>query len=232
VQESIKTSTETNTGLWLWVKALGSTALISAAPVLILLFIPLENAHEQQPLLKILLSFASGGLLGDAFLHLIPHAISPHMHLGDEHGHTHGHSHAHASHDDGHNLSVGLWVLAGIVVFLAVEKFVRYVKGGHSHSHAHEHSHDQKAEKTLKPDDKTDATAPENKKKSTSKAKDSDKEDESKNKEVKSKEIVAGQTGSFPSALINGSFCASVACLMHALILLSNYSTLFYSHCI
>ena len=32
---------------------------------------------------------------------------------------------------------VGLWVLAGIVAFLIVEKFVRFVKGGHTHSHSH-----------------------------------------------------------------------------------------------
>ncbi|KAI1300262.1 Protein catecholamines up [Halotydeus destructor] len=33
-------------------------------------------------------------------------------------------------------MSVGLWVLAGIVAFLMVEKFVRIVKGpGHGHSH-------------------------------------------------------------------------------------------------
>ena len=33
---------------------------------------------------------------------------------------------------------VGLWVLGGIVAFLCVEKFVRYVKGGHGHSHGTE----------------------------------------------------------------------------------------------
>jgi zinc transporter 7 len=32
-------------------------------------------------------------------------------------------------------MGVGLWVLGGIVAFLMVEKFVRYVKGGHGHSH-------------------------------------------------------------------------------------------------
>ena len=36
---------------------------------------------------------------------------------------------------DGHDLSVGLWVLSGILAFLVVEKFVRIVKGGHSHGH-------------------------------------------------------------------------------------------------
>uniref|UniRef100_A0A670HR43 Zinc transporter SLC39A7 n=1 Tax=Podarcis muralis TaxID=64176 RepID=A0A670HR43_PODMU len=47
-----------------------------AAPYFILFLIPVEsNTSQHQALLKLLLSFASGGLLGDAFLHLIPHAL-------------------------------------------------------------------------------------------------------------------------------------------------------------
>lgn len=126
----------------LWLKAMGATATISAAPVFILLFIPLDNADQHQNLLKVLLSFASGGLLGDAFLHLIPHAISPHSHHGnEEHGHEHTHSHSHSGDDHAHNhshdMGVGLWVLAGIIAFLIVEKFVRYVKGDQGHGHSH-----------------------------------------------------------------------------------------------
>ena len=33
------------------------------------------------------------------------------------------------------DMVVGLWVLAGIVAFLIVEKFVRLAKAGHAHSH-------------------------------------------------------------------------------------------------
>ena len=33
------------------------------------------------------------------------------------------------------DMVVGLWVLAGIVAFLMVEKFIRVMKGGHGHSH-------------------------------------------------------------------------------------------------
>lgn len=133
-------SSKKSTGLVLWLQACGATALISVSPIVILLFIPIENAYDakNQNLLKILLSFASGGLLGDAFLHLIPHAVSPHSHGdGDDHAHSHshGHSHGEGGHEHGHDMTVGLWVLAGIVVFLMVEKFVRYVKGGHAHSH-------------------------------------------------------------------------------------------------
>ena len=135
--------------LELWTYALCSTALISAAPFFILFFIPLQNATEHGQLLKILLSFASGGLLGDAFLHLIPHAISPHhehVHMTDHVTHHHHDNHHHDHHHHGHgenphshdhmqDMVVGLWVLGGIVAFLMVEKFIRVMKGGHGHSH-------------------------------------------------------------------------------------------------
>ncbi|KRY71023.1 Mitochondrial chaperone BCS1 [Trichinella pseudospiralis] len=109
----------------LWFNAIGSTVAISLAPFLILLFVPLTGGvmnKKNQNLLKVLLSFASGGLMGDAFLHLIPHALiarNPEL--------THG------SH--GHDLSVGLNVLFGITGFLIIEKMVRLLKGDHGHSH-------------------------------------------------------------------------------------------------
>lgn len=122
--------------LTLWAEALGSTLLISAAPFVILFFIPIDNRAEHEPFLKVLLSFASGGLLGDAFLHLIPHALLSHSDSSGGHSHSHSHSdHSGGSEVAGHDLSVGLGVLGGIVVFLMVEKFVRIVKGGHGHSH-------------------------------------------------------------------------------------------------
>ncbi|KAK0096114.1 hypothetical protein PV326_006402 [Microctonus aethiopoides] len=113
-------------------KAMGSTLLISAAPFVLLFFVPLDNTKEREPLLKILLSFASGGLLGDAFLHLIPHALVPHSH-SDASSNSHSHEH---EHNHGHDMSVGLCVLLGIIVFLVVEKLIRLIKGDHSHSHS------------------------------------------------------------------------------------------------
>ncbi|NXA56923.1 S39A7 protein, partial [Nothocercus julius] len=127
--------------LQLWLHAMGATLLISGAPYLVLFLIPVEsNAPQHQALLKVLLSFAAGGLLGDAFLHLIPHALVSHAHHGDGHASrapaaAHGHSHQGEEH--ARVLAVGMWVLAGIVAFLVVEKFVRHVKGGHGHGHGH-----------------------------------------------------------------------------------------------
>nr|XP_034963541.1 zinc transporter SLC39A7 isoform X2 [Zootoca vivipara] len=138
--------------LQLWTYAIGATLLISAAPYFILFLIPVEsNTSQHQALLKLLLSFASGGLLGDAFLHLIPHALEPHSHHGEGAGHSHAkptsHGHSHQGSEHQHMMSVGLWVLGGIVAFLVVEKFVRHVKGGHGHhGHSHAKSSDDEAE--------------------------------------------------------------------------------------
>lgn len=118
----------------LWIEALSSTLIISIAPFLILFFVPLNNRRDHESLLKILLSFASGGLLGDAFLHLIPHALSPHTPgMPHTHENNHGHNHGH-SHSDN---NIGAWVLCGILVFLIVEKCVRLMKGDHVHLHSH-----------------------------------------------------------------------------------------------
>ena len=154
----------------LWVHAIGSTVLISAAPFLILFLVPLDNTKEKEPLLKILLSFASGSLLGDAFLHLIPHALMAHSHEGE---HSHSHSHADEGHGHGHDMVVGFWVLFGVIAFLMVEKFVRLVKGGHGHSHGHSHEEKKKTEKTAS--NKKDGSSSEN-------------DDKKKEKSEKSKE--------------------------------------------
>lgn len=138
----------------IWLGAIGSTLLISIVPYLVLIFIPINSPHEHQSLLKVLLSFASGGLLGDAFLHLIPHALVAQQeleqkHSGHHHHHSHGHSHAHShdsEHPHSHDMSVGLCVLSGILVFLMIEKFVRIVKGSHHHHHAFDHQIDEKEE--------------------------------------------------------------------------------------
>lgn len=152
-----------------WFYALASTVTISVVPFFILWFIPLDNSAEYQPFLKILLSFASGGLLGDAFLHLIPHALIAQQAResaseGHHHGHGHGHGHSHESdgeHHHSHDMSVGLWVLAGVLAFLVVEKFVRICKGpghGHSHSVSHKTSASPKSQDKKKVKSKEDET--------------------------------------------------------------------------
>lgn len=128
----------------LYVSALSSTLFISIVPFFILFFIPVDGSVEKQPLLKILLSFASGGLLGDAFLHLIPHALTS---SGGGAGHSHSHD---GGQHEPHDTTVGLGVLGGIIIFLIVEKTVRLFSGGHGHSHGTDKKTDEKSKKKNK----------------------------------------------------------------------------------
>ncbi|XP_006562870.1 protein catecholamines up [Apis mellifera] len=136
-------------------KATASTLIISAAPFFILFFVPLDNTKECEPLLKVLLSFASGGLLGDAFLHLIPHALIPHMYESSEEVHSYTNSHNKDEESNhGHDMSVGLCVLLGIIMFLIVEKAVRIIKSDHSHLHTNKISITENLSKENKDDNK------------------------------------------------------------------------------
>lgn len=139
-------------------KALGATLLISLAPLAILGLVPIASAREDAPLLRVLLAFAAGGLLGDVFLHLLPHAQASGGTGGAHGGHSHGdhaEGHAHSLAD----ISVGMWVLAGIAIFLVIEKLVRAIHGGDaaaaggSHSHSHSHAHTDAAARKKKDDD-------------------------------------------------------------------------------
>lgn len=123
-----------NPHIRLWVYAVGSTLLISAVPCLLLTFVPIQaDATKNSVLLKILLAFGAGGLLGDAFLHLIPHALPTGSH-SHSHSHTHSSGHMHEPHD----LSVGGGVLFGFIAFFVVEKFVRIMRGSEGHGHSHQ----------------------------------------------------------------------------------------------
>ncbi|XP_060184983.1 IAA-alanine resistance protein 1 [Lycium barbarum] len=139
------------TGLGLWVKAMGCSLLVSLASLICLIILPLIfiQGKPSKTVVDSLALFGAGAMLGDAFLHQLPHAFGGgHSHSHDDHDHLHDHSsqsHAHSLED----LSVGLSILAGIVLFLIVEKLVRYVEefsGGvdewsHGHHHHHRHTH-------------------------------------------------------------------------------------------
>lgn len=127
-----------------------SVVTVSILPFFILFAIPLgATPASSQRILKVLLAFSVGGLLGDVFLHILPHLQSndhdhghSHGHAHDHHGHGHGHDHGHH-----HDNSQGLLILGGIVGFFIVDKLVRNITQmgdsghGHSHSEGHGHSH-------------------------------------------------------------------------------------------
>lgn len=149
------------TGLGLWVNAMGCSLLVSLASLICLIILPLifVQGKPSKTIVDALAVFGAGAMLGDAFLHQLPHAFGgdkshSHDHQSD-HGHPvhseNGHSHSHSIED----LSVGLSILAGIVLFLLVEKAVRYVDDmcgeANAQSHGHHHHH-RKSSKKLKDD--------------------------------------------------------------------------------
>jgi len=97
-----------------WVFSLLGSVVIGLSGILPLIIIPTDDKLKKEgysdpgesKFLRVLLSFAVGGLLGDVFLHLLPEAWE-----GDN------------SINSGHpSLRSGLWVLSGILIFTIVEK--------------------------------------------------------------------------------------------------------------
>lgn len=97
-----------------WLFSLLGSTMIGLTGIFPLLVIPIEEGADLKTgdsagTLKILLSFAVGGLLGDVFLHLLPEAWA--------------NSAFKTASDAGHPSMVsGLWVLSGFLAFVIVEK--------------------------------------------------------------------------------------------------------------
>jgi len=110
------------------VNSLLGTTYISLIPNLLLYFVPEDIKPES---LNTLVAFAIGGLLGDVFLHLLPHSFMGEVETGD----------LVVAHEK-KNVVVGLGIFAGFFAFFCLDKLMRVLsggEGGHSHSHGHDH---------------------------------------------------------------------------------------------
>lgn len=120
-----------------WIYSICGSIAVGLSGIFPLLVIPIEAGPSLKHgaaanKLKLLLSFAVGGLLGDVFLHLLPEAWE---NLDKD---THDHK--------GH-LNVGLWVLAGILTFLVLEK--TFAKEG-EFDHLGDECEEEKTENQIK----------------------------------------------------------------------------------
>jgi len=114
-----------------WVNAIVATALISAFPNFLLLLIPntwlkASSKLESINIMNVFLSFAAGGLLGDVFLHTLPHLLAEH----DENNTADQHSNA-EKHDDEHFQAfiVGTCVLIGFFTFFVLDRLAGITLG-------------------------------------------------------------------------------------------------------
>ncbi|HEX7715140.1 MAG TPA: ZIP family metal transporter [Bacillota bacterium] len=99
-----------------WFYSLGSVIAVSALSLLAAIFL-VVGEHRLQKVLLFLVSFAAGGLFGDALIHLLPESFEK---LGAK-------------------LSTSLWVIAGIILFFVLEKFIhwRHCHDLNCEGHAH-----------------------------------------------------------------------------------------------
>ncbi|KAI0787837.1 ZIP-like iron-zinc transporter [Fomes fomentarius] len=114
-----------------WNSVLG-TFYISSVPNFILAFIP---AQINPNTLNTMTAFATGGLLSDVFLHLVPHSF-----MGE---HQDGGVHF-VMVEEKRNILIGLGIFVGFASFFIMEKTLRVLGGGedeHGHSHSHSQPH-------------------------------------------------------------------------------------------
>lgn len=88
----------------IWLYTLLSVALVSSISLIGVFFLSV-NEKILQKILIFLVSFAVGGLFGDAFVHILPESFEK---LGTD------------------NLAAPMLILAGIFAFFALEKFIRW----------------------------------------------------------------------------------------------------------
>lgn len=96
-----------------WFYAIGSNLLVSVL-ALIAIFTLAVNKDFLKKILLLLVSFSAGALIGDAFIHILPEAVNKF----------------------GFDLNMSLSVIAGIMVFFILEKFIHW-----HHCHRPEDQH-------------------------------------------------------------------------------------------
>ena len=93
---------------------------------------------------------AAGGLIGDVFLHTLPHIMAE-GHHNEHQNKNHHHDEPHyEDHHDEEAMDAGIWILIGFFVFFTVDVLLRMTedilhgtKGHDHHSHSHQsHSND------------------------------------------------------------------------------------------
>lgn len=122
-----------------WNSVLG-TFYISSVPNIILAFIPAEIHPDT---LNTMTAFATGGLLSDVFLHLVPHAF-----MG-EHQDPGAHF---VMVEEKRNILIGLGIFVGFATFFVMEKSLRVLGGEEGHGHSHDHSHTHSKAATISTD--------------------------------------------------------------------------------
>jgi len=120
IERIIEEIEQSNPPLLTWTAALIGSITVGLSGVVPIVLLPLNtnvSPHQESNdnRLKLLLSFAVGGLLGDVFLHLFPEAYG-----------------AAREKDTSSRLNLGMWILGGILAFLIIEKIFQLTEDSKS----------------------------------------------------------------------------------------------------
>ncbi|KAK0388590.1 hypothetical protein NLU13_4833 [Sarocladium strictum] len=117
------------------VNALLATLYISGPPNFLLALCPPDIDPAS---LSVMVAFAVGGLLGDTLFHLLPEIF-----VGEDEEERI----RLVLVEPNRNLILGLGILVGFMVFVAMDKGLRIATGGagHDHGHGHSHAHEDEA---------------------------------------------------------------------------------------
>lgn len=119
-----------------WGYAIGSAVVLSLGSLVGVLLLSVSRRTLRRAA-EWLVALAAGALLADVFLHLLPHAYQDAITHAAEH-----HAHEHADHNHGPSpwpvQRIGLLVLAGVMLFYALDAWLRARHRNHSHTHTHE----------------------------------------------------------------------------------------------
>ncbi|XP_011689171.1 PREDICTED: zinc transporter foi-like isoform X2 [Wasmannia auropunctata] len=113
-----------------WVYSTVSIFVISLSGLLGVAVIPIMGKNYYHHVLQFLVALAVGTLTGDAFIHLLPHAMMPlHQHEHDEHEEHHDESALLIDHANLHSMNMwkGLVAMMGFVVFFFTEKAINMI---------------------------------------------------------------------------------------------------------
>jgi len=120
-----------------WIYATISIAIISLCGLAGIAIVPLAKSIAYDEILRFLIALAIGTLCGDALMHLLPHALTPHL--------DHGKVTPLFANGNVENDPVWLCCCAfmSALFMYSLEVLLPLLNGGKTHSHSHGHSHEQ-----------------------------------------------------------------------------------------
>lgn len=124
-----------------WLYATISILIISMCGLIGVAIVPLTKSSSYDYILRFLVAVAIGTLAGDALMHLLPHALTPHLDHGDDtipEDNKTGHKN-----DEPVFLCAFAFLAAVLMYILETMLPLLYQMAGHNHSH-HSHAHNDR----------------------------------------------------------------------------------------